>query len=138
MIRKVAVVALTIGGIAILTFGASCRGVAMGEVLVCMKWTVIPQPMRISYHASSIGRPPEGILCAEPGWFPQGALIIPVWLVAAMFLAYPIWISTFQARRQLRLARDRSEHGLCVRCSYDLTGNVSGACPECGRKIEEP
>lgn len=22
--------------------------------------------------------------------------------------------------------------GLCVRCGYDLTGNVSGVCPECG------
>jgi hypothetical protein len=26
----------------------------------------------------------------------------------------------------------RIEQGLCVRCGYDLTGNVSGACPECG------
>lgn len=25
--------------------------------------------------------------------------------------------------------------GLCVSCGYDLTGNVSGACPECGAPI---
>jgi hypothetical protein len=25
--------------------------------------------------------------------------------------------------------------GLCVKCGYDLTGNVSGVCPECGEKI---
>jgi hypothetical protein len=23
----------------------------------------------------------------------------------------------------------------CPRCSYDLTGNVSGVCPECGERI---
>ncbi len=26
----------------------------------------------------------------------------------------------------------------CVQCDYNLTGNVSGVCPECGRKIERP
>ena len=25
--------------------------------------------------------------------------------------------------------------GICVRCSYNLTGNVSGICPECGAPI---
>ena len=25
--------------------------------------------------------------------------------------------------------------GVCPICGYDLTGNVSGRCPECGRKI---
>ena len=26
--------------------------------------------------------------------------------------------------------------GLCVKCGYDLTGNTSGVCPECGEKVE--
>ncbi len=26
----------------------------------------------------------------------------------------------------------------CVRCGYDLAGNVTGACPECGREIDRP
>jgi hypothetical protein len=25
--------------------------------------------------------------------------------------------------------------GCCPRCDYDLTGNLSGRCPECGKKI---
>ena len=29
----------------------------------------------------------------------------------------------------------RRKKGLCVKCSYNLTGNVSGVCPECGEKI---
>ena len=27
----------------------------------------------------------------------------------------------------------RRAMGICVGCGYDLTGNVSGVCPECGR-----
>jgi hypothetical protein len=26
----------------------------------------------------------------------------------------------------------RQLHGQCPQCGYDLTGNVSGVCPECG------
>jgi hypothetical protein len=28
--------------------------------------------------------------------------------------------------------RPARDHGLCLGCGYDLTGNVSGVCPECG------
>jgi uncharacterized paraquat-inducible protein A len=38
-------------------------------------------------------------------------------------------------RRQQTIAR-RREKGLCLHCDYDLTGNVSGVCPECGRAKE--
>ena len=30
----------------------------------------------------------------------------------------------------------RYEAGLCLERAYDLTGNVSGVCPECGTKIK--
>jgi hypothetical protein len=29
----------------------------------------------------------------------------------------------------------RASAGHCARCGYDLTGNVSGICPECGHAI---
>lgn len=28
--------------------------------------------------------------------------------------------------------------GHCVRCDYDLTGNESGQCPECGEQVQSP
>ena len=31
--------------------------------------------------------------------------------------------------------RKRLRKGYCVACDYDLTGNVSGRCPECGTPI---
>ena len=34
-------------------------------------------------------------------------------------------------------ARSRRRRGLCINCAYDLTGNVSGVCPECGTNLEK-
>jgi hypothetical protein len=35
-------------------------------------------------------------------------------------------------------SRRRSRRGLCARCGYNLTGNASGVCPECGSTIGPP
>jgi predicted amidophosphoribosyltransferase len=32
--------------------------------------------------------------------------------------------------------RRRIPPGHCQKCGYDLTGNVSGICPECGTPVE--
>ncbi len=32
----------------------------------------------------------------------------------------------------------RIPSGHCQKCGYDLTGNVSGVCPECGAKVDAP
>lgn len=37
-------------------------------------------------------------------------------------------------RRRMREEKRRSA-GQCGRCGYNLTGNVSGVCPECGGKM---
>jgi len=30
---------------------------------------------------------------------------------------------------------ERDIVGYCCRCGYDLTGNISGVCPECGKPV---
>ena len=35
----------------------------------------------------------------------------------------------------LVVTRPRREPGFCRSCAYDLTGNISGTCPECGTPI---
>jgi hypothetical protein len=53
---------------------------------------------------------------------------------------YALWyvvLFAFQFRmyRKLKMAgiaEARKAAGQCPTCSYDLTGNVSGTCPECG------
>ena len=38
---------------------------------------------------------------------------------------------TLRLVRYIEVRRQRRRNGLCIRCGYDLTGNESGACPEC-------
>ncbi len=56
---------------------------------------------------------------------------LPLWLV---FLLFAPWPAIAWLRGSHRRARRRAL-GLCERCGYNLTGNVSGVCPECGTPI---
>lgn len=38
-------------------------------------------------------------------------------------------------RYRLRKLQGRASRGLCPTCTYNLTGNTSGICPECGTAI---
>jgi hypothetical protein len=59
------------------------------------------------------------------------ALVIPLWFLLSVFLAVPVCRAGAYARRIVSARRKSA--GLCGACGYDLTGNVSGVCPECGR-----
>lgn len=50
------------------------------------------------------------------------------------YLTLPLW-APFAILALLAIALWRREHlaGHCRDCGYDLTGNTSGVCPECGR-----
>ncbi|MCG3132419.1 MAG: hypothetical protein FLDDKLPJ_03258 [Phycisphaerae bacterium] len=72
-----------------------------------------------------------------------------MWIVPAAFFSFPWWaagiatVALIPGRllRRIRPPRERDPvrrgrypRGLCHACGYDLTGNVSGACPECGAR----
>ena len=57
----------------------------------------------------------------------QEIWVVP-WLPFLLCALYPTWAF---ARGHVR-RRHRRKRGLCLRCGYDLTGNVSGVCSECG------
>lgn len=57
-------------------------------------------------------------------------LIAPAWAIASLFALLPaIRLSGWWRKRHSLRA------GLCPSCSYDLTGNLSGVCPECGTAV---
>lgn len=57
-------------------------------------------------------------------------LVAPHWFLALLFSPAPlVWL--LLTLRRHRTAR-RRRLGRCLACGYDLTGNVSGVCPECG------
>jgi rRNA maturation endonuclease Nob1 len=81
-------------------------------------------------------------------WLELAALFIALQVVAIVFVitATADWrcgtivaaIALFLSARWLitdKLRRARRKRGHCVPCGYDLTGNESGACPECGEKV---
>ena len=53
-------------------------------------------------------------------------------------LAFGVILTIFGLPRLLTALRDLRQKpfpaGYCQRCGYDLRGNLSGRCPECGRK----
>ena len=67
-----------------------------------------------------------------PLWYPRfdrlatgtGVVDVPIWMPFLMF-ALPTAFLWHRDRRSF-------PPGACQRCGYDLTGNVSGRCPECG------
>jgi hypothetical protein len=58
----------------------------------------------------------------------------PFWMWSAGFASPPVLLGGYPLFRQWR----RRKRGLCVKCAYDLTGNVSGVCPECGTEVKKP
>ena len=67
-----------------------------------------------------------------PGQFPGGTYwtlaISPGYVMLLSAILPVMWVN----RRRLKR---RNHNGLCEACGYDLTGNVSGVCPECGTVI---
>lgn len=53
------------------------------------------------------------------------------------FMLIPLWLPLALATMPTAFLwhRRRIPPGHCQRCGYDLTGNVSGRCPECGKAI---
>ncbi|MHC4796080.1 MAG: hypothetical protein ACYTF1_05495 [Planctomycetota bacterium] len=58
----------------------------------------------------------------------------PFWILLAAFAAYPLYVAANQSHIWWQ-KRQRKRLGHCLNCGYNLTGNTSGICPECGKKI---
>lgn len=60
-------------------------------------------------------------------------LTTPVWAVVGILMSFPFWtLLRGPVRRLFRRWRGR-----CLRCGYDLRGNESGICPECGEEVSD-
>jgi hypothetical protein len=54
--------------------------------------------------------------------------IVPLWIPLCVALASTSW---------LWLRKRHHKEGCCRNCGYDLTGNLSGRCPECGTLVTQ-
>jgi hypothetical protein len=87
---------------------------------------------------------------APPGWIPYFTIALgkPVWRNVGLNgswsggwdVVLPLWIPfllvAFPTGTLFYLDRRRIPPHCCLGCGYDLTGNTSGTCPECGEKME--
>jgi hypothetical protein len=60
-------------------------------------------------------------------WGTYHSVFVPVWMPLAI-AAFPTALLWWRGRRYAA--------GQCQNCGYDLTGNVSGVCPECGTPLK--
>lgn len=61
-------------------------------------------------------------------------LNLPLWIALLLFGTYPAIASIGFIRGPYRRWR-RQRKGCCPSCGYNLKGNVSGVCPECGNEV---
>ena len=87
------------------------------DALPCIGWSIGAGVLLLSLLPRTPGR--IGALGVLALWIPFVALLLPTLL---------LWF----------LDRRRPGPGRCRRCNYDLTGNLSGICPECGAAAESP
>lgn len=71
------------------------------------------------------------------GWMPETFhgpgvtyFVLPLWVPGLLLSACSAWLCAVH----VRAAASRGMP-LCSRCKYDLFGNVSGRCPECGTLV---
>ncbi len=84
------------------------------------------------YRGTNVSVRPSPPLPTKMAWWPDvefefsgSHIYMPIWM-----LLLPLAAMTFLLWRY----NPRST-GQCVSCGYDLTGNVSGTCPECGTEV---
>lgn len=96
-------------------------------------WLVPPRPNQVMYLPAPRGLPElderfrtdrmTPVLLYRGAWL----YAVPLWMPIAVVALLTAWL----ARRRKWAARA----GRCGYCSYDLTGNMSGVCPECGTSV---
>ncbi|HEY8749198.1 MAG TPA: hypothetical protein VIM11_14545 [Tepidisphaeraceae bacterium] len=126
------------------TLPHSLASVTASRGRIVLSWRADPQSSGLSFYHTT-ARPPETIRTYGPlgelGFFYDGrststgasrfSVVFPMWLLlllAGMMPAY--WLVVRPTRRNIA--------GACPACSYNLKGNTSGTCPECGTPITTP
>lgn len=106
--------AIICGGVSVIDSGDSAYIVAKGEVCLL--------PVKRVHRNELI-----------PIMLPQTGKL-GFWIPLSM----PYLLLLFSATFLFWKPTKRHRPGFCSQCGYDLTGNKSGVCPECGERVSNP
>ncbi|HEY3241815.1 MAG TPA: hypothetical protein VGM03_00560 [Phycisphaerae bacterium] len=90
--------------------------------------TILPFVLRETYYELSRSQNLVVALVFSP--VGQSFGLLWTWYLATC------WLGRRTIRRSLRRSLNERGQAICVPCGYDLTGNTSGRCPECGASIQ--
>lgn len=78
---------------------------------------------------------PEGLslYVVNNGFTSRERLLFVEFMMMLVMIAGVVGLVT----RELRKNRGKPNHDQCRACGYNLAGNVSGVCPECGNRVGE-
>ncbi len=92
---------------------------------VAVWWDVQPLPMT-AYTVKPVGPFVQAPLWVEHTRGGKRGLLVPYWAMLLPMLAVCAW---------LMRPRPAVSVNACVDCGYNLRGNESGTCPECGAVV---
>ena len=93
--------------------------------LFIASWSDSPTDGNVWFSRSAMPRDLPPLFAWRP--YEDVFVYVRLWLLLVL-LALPTALLFWLDRRKPR-------PGFCATCGYDLTGNVSGVCPECGEKM---
>ena len=128
--------------IMLLTLGALWTGIACSMSMDSARWLFSAGPVGMEIDRGTLvvmyGKVflvAESVVWAYPQVLrasgQDGVLVVPLWIPIVLMSTYPVLAFIRGPVRRWR----RRKKGLCIKCGYNLTGNVSGMCPECGEDI---
>ena len=95
-----------------------------------VQWGTVIVARRILAYVSAGVLTPAGVYAVDRMMQPLPfATFVALSGAVAGLIAAGDWVAVERPRERLRRRR---RLGLCERCGYDLHGNVSRVCPECG------
>jgi len=113
------------------------RDAAIRIVLLSPRTLLLPVIAWTTFAAlDAVSHPSFGLGSGKPTWITSPLIPIlcsPWWLVPALVL---LVVNCRVAIGRLATMPPLMEPPTCEKCGYNLTGNVSGICPECGRPIK--
>lgn len=134
-ILAVALVGLQIAGVWYGVEYSSRRGFCIGAGAGCLGiywWDTARYPRDPKSNPGwTLGQAPRA--AAVQWWGHLGLysdlnhVMVPCWMLAAMTAVPTGWLWLHTPRRF---------DGSCPACKYDLTGNTTGVCPECGKSAD--